>query len=71
MSRQRAGWGLSKFLMKFNEANIPRSKTAGINKYDPQTAVRNGEALRRKLQLERLEAKRKKIVAEVGGANEA
>lgn len=60
MSRQRAGWAVSRFLEKVHLSSLEKSKTAGKNKYDPQTAVRNGEALRRKLALERLEEKYKR-----------
>lgn len=59
MSRQRAGWGLSRFLENFSRANRPRSETAGINKYDPQTATRELEAKRRLKQLQQRAEKRK------------
>jgi len=62
MSRQRAGWGLTRLLEKVHLGSLKKSKTAGKNKYDPRTATRNGEALRRLLALERLEEKYKRRV---------
>ena len=54
MSRQRAGWGLSRWLEGINRQFTKKSETAGINKYDPQTANREGEAARRKAALDKL-----------------
>lgn len=61
MSRQRAGWGLTRTIERMKESFRPKSLTAGKNKYEPHAS--NGEKIRRMRQIEKLadKAARKKI----------
>lgn len=48
---------MSRWLERANAANTPKSQTAGKNKYDPQTASKEGEMERRRVQMSKLKAK--------------
>ena len=60
MSRQRAGWAVSRFLEKLHLAGVKKSSTAGKNKYSPQPAAMTPEAVKK---LEELEEKYRKRLA--------
>lgn len=60
MSRNRAGWGFGRLMEKIHRTKLPKSETAGVNKYDPKTAKRDNEKVRRLKQLERLSDKEAK-----------
>lgn len=55
MSRQRAGWGLTRTIERMKESFRPKSVTAGKNKYGPHSS--NGEKIRRMRQMEKLAEK--------------
>ncbi len=57
MSRQRAGWGLTRWIERASKDALPKSETAGKNKYDPKTASREGEMERRRVALAKLKEK--------------
>lgn len=53
MSRQRAGYGLTRFLQQIRRESLPKSTTAGKNKYEPDKCEQTGAAKRRLAALKR------------------